>query len=66
MPARYLTMVQKEAVILHSDGNVIRFSGKSQKTIPIDLFRARTETAVISVRRGDEETKVAPEQTEYC
>ena len=66
LPARYLTMVQKEAVILHSDGNVIRFSGKSQKTIPIDLFRARTETAIISVRRGDEETKVAPEQTEYC
>ena len=64
MPARYLTMVRKEAVILHCDGDVIRFGGKNGKAIPIDVFRARTETADLSVRRSGEEARAVPVQTE--
>jgi len=64
MPARYLTMIRKEAVILYSDGDVIRFSGKNGKAITVDLFRAKTETADLSVRRGDEEARTVPLQTQ--
>jgi hypothetical protein len=64
MPARYLLMIRKEAVILHSNGNAIRFYSKNPKNVPVDLFRAKTETAVISVRRVEEEDKVIPSQIE--
>jgi hypothetical protein len=64
MPARYLTMIRKEAVILYSDGGTIRFGGKKEKAIIVDLFRARTETADLSVHRGDEEARTIPVQTE--
>ena len=64
MPARYLTMARKEAVILHSDGDSIRFISKNEKPISVDIFRAKTETAVISVRRGNKEANAVRLQTD--
>lgn len=66
MPARYLMMIRKEAVILYIDSDTIRFSGKNEKVMPVDLFRARTETADLSVRRGDAEARTVPVQAESC
>ena len=65
MPARYLTMIRKQAVILHSDGECIRFSKKFEQTIPVDLFRPSTETAVLSFEIGNEKISVIPENKAY-
>ena len=51
--ARYLLMIRKHAVILQSDGDSIRFSCKSETTTTADVFRSRTETAAITLRRGE-------------
>ena len=54
--AKYILMIQKQPVVLHGDGNRIQFSMKGEVTFPVDVFRAETETAVISMVNSGELT----------
>jgi hypothetical protein len=51
---RSLLMIRKQALLLQGDRDSVRFSCKTEMTIPAEIFRARTETAEITVDNGED------------
>ena len=64
LQARYLLMIRKQPVVLHSDGHAIVMNLKEETTIPVAIFRAGTETASITIVNGDEKLPLTTEADE--
>ena len=64
LPARYLLMIRKQPVVLHTDGQVIVMNLKEETKIPVAVFRAGTETASITIVNGGEKIPVTSEADE--
>ena len=64
LPARYLLMIGKQPVVLHSDGQTAVMNMKVETTFPVAVFRAGTETASVTIVNGDEKISLTTEADE--
>ena len=64
LPARYLLMIGKQPVVLHSDGQTAVMNMKGETTFPVAVFRAGTETASVTIVNGDEKISLTTEADE--